>query len=81
MLATLCTVLHYVFFLCEMNIQLGSQTSCDAAYIQTYIVYIDYIYCSLDDNVGIYKMIFIFIKLENDNSNETNARAGALHCP
>lgn len=35
-----------------------------------------YIYCSLDDNVGIYKMIFIFIKLENDNSNETNARAG-----
>lgn len=34
-----------------------------------------YRYCSLDDSVGnaivgIYKMIFIFIKLENDNSNK-----------
>lgn len=49
-------------------------------YIYIYIVYsiyrhILYRYCSLDDNVGnaivgIYKMIFIFIKLENDNSNK-----------
>lgn len=54
-------------------------------YRHIYYMDIYYIYCSLDDNVGIYKMIFIFIKLENDNSNETNARAGlslsALPCP
>lgn len=49
-------------------------------YIYTYKVlhiyrHILYRYCSLDDSVGnaivgIYKMIFIFIKLENDNSNK-----------
>lgn len=47
-------------------------------HIYRHILYVYIAYCSLDDNVGIYKMIFIFIKLENDNSNDTNARAVAI---